>query len=79
MKKTKNGTIGNSKAGDSGGKLIFGNPRLLAQLLRDYSGMEILKDVKPEDIEYNGRKISGLLRRMLARECVSENVGVAGC
>ena len=36
---------------DSGGKLIFGNPTLLAQLLRDYSGMEILKDVHPEDIE----------------------------
>ena len=28
---------------------------------------------------YNDRKISGLMRSMLARECVSENAGVAGC
>ena len=43
--------IGNNKAADSGGKLIFENPTLCSQLLRDYSGLEILKDIRPEDIE----------------------------
>ena len=47
----ENEMMENSEAADSGGKLIFGNPTLLAQLLRDYSGMEILKNVRPEDIE----------------------------
>ncbi len=28
--------------------------------------------------QYNGRKITGLMRRMLARECIPENEGVAG-
>ena len=43
--------IKNSKVADSGGKIIFENPTLCSQLLRDYSGLEMLKDVKPEDIE----------------------------
>ena len=43
-------TISNSKASDSGAKLIFGNAALCAQLLRDYSDIDILKDVKAEDI-----------------------------
>ncbi|WP_408072047.1 Rpn family recombination-promoting nuclease/putative transposase [Butyrivibrio sp. JL13D10] len=43
--------IGNSKLADSGAKLIFENPTLCSQLLRDYSGIELLKDIKPEDIE----------------------------
>ncbi|MCR5487777.1 MAG: Rpn family recombination-promoting nuclease/putative transposase [Lachnospiraceae bacterium] len=51
MTDAENRMMQNRKAADSGGKLIFGNPTLLAQLLRDYSGMEILKDVRPEDIE----------------------------
>ena len=43
-------TISNSKASDSGAKLIFGNATLCAQLLRDYSDIDILKDVRAEDI-----------------------------
>ncbi|WP_024866213.1 Rpn family recombination-promoting nuclease/putative transposase [Butyrivibrio sp. FCS014] len=43
--------ISNHNVADSGGKLIFENPTLCSQLLREYSGIEILKDVKPEDIE----------------------------
>ncbi len=43
--------INNREVADSGAKLILGNPTLCAQLLHDYSGMELLKDVKPEDIE----------------------------
>ena len=46
---TKN-QISNSKTEDSGAKLIFSNPTLCAQLLRDYSGIELLKNVQPEDI-----------------------------
>ncbi len=50
MSKEKN-QITNSKAKDSGGKLIFENDTLCSQFLRNYSGIEILKDVRPEDIE----------------------------
>ena len=50
----ENGTIddqiGNSKVEDNGAKLIFENPTLCAQLLRDYSNIELLKNVQPEDI-----------------------------
>ncbi len=42
--------IMNSKVEDNGARLIFENPTLCAQLLRDYSGINLLKDVKPEDI-----------------------------
>lgn len=41
----------NSKLRDSGAKIIFGNEELVSQLLRNYSGMEILRNVNPEDIE----------------------------
>ena len=50
-KTNENGLISNHNVADSGGKLIFENPTLCSQLLRDYSGIEILKNVKPEDIE----------------------------
>ena len=43
--------MNNTKKGDSGAKLIFGNEELVSQLLRNYSGLEILKDVQAEDIE----------------------------
>ena len=43
--------MNNTKKGDSGSKLIFGNEELVSQLLRNYSGLEILKDVQAEDIE----------------------------
>ena len=45
-----NDRITNSKVEDNGAKLIFENPTLCAQLLRDYSNIELLKNVKPEDI-----------------------------
>ena len=47
----ENNQISNSKEKDSGAKLIFGNANLCAQLLRDYSNIEALKDVRAEDIE----------------------------
>ena len=43
--------ITNSRTQDSATKLIFGNNRLCSQFLRDYSGIELLKDVREEDIE----------------------------
>ena len=43
--------ITNSKAADSGGKIIFENAVLCSQLLNGYVDMEELKHVKPEDIE----------------------------
>ncbi len=36
---------------DSSAKTIFGNHVLCAQFLRGYTGIELLKDVQPEDIE----------------------------
>ena len=44
-------SIANSRTQDSAAKLIFGNNRLCSQFLRDYSGIELLKDVQEEDIE----------------------------
>ena len=38
-----------TKKGDSSAKLIFGNEELVSQLLRNYSGLEILKDVQAEE------------------------------
>ena len=43
--------MNNSKTMDNGARLIFGNATLCSQLLRDYSGLEILRDVTAEDIE----------------------------
>ena len=43
--------IRNSKVSDSGGKLIFENATLCSQFLREYSGIEMLKNVRAEDIE----------------------------
>lgn len=37
--------------GDISAKRIFGNHTLCAQFLRDYSGLPVLADVQPEDIE----------------------------
>ena len=49
--KTRNAQIHNRQVADSGGKIIFENPTLCAQLLKDYCSMDILKKIKPEDIE----------------------------
>ena len=43
--------ISNHQVEDNGAKLIFENPTLCAQLLRDYSNIDLLKNVKPEDIK----------------------------
>lgn len=40
----------NTKPKDSSAKLIFGDPILCAQFLRDYIDIPILKNVQPEDI-----------------------------
>ncbi len=42
--------IKNSKTEDNGAKLIFENPTLCAQLLRDYSNIDLLRNVRAEDI-----------------------------
>ena len=43
--------IANSRSRDAGAKLIFDNPILCAQFLRGYTNLEILKNIRPEDIE----------------------------
>ena len=43
--------LSNKKPKDSGGKLIFDDPILCAQFLNGYVDIELLKNVKPEDIE----------------------------
>lgn len=42
---------GNTKLRDSSGKIIFEDPILCSQFLRNYVDIPILKDVMPEDIE----------------------------
>jgi len=46
-----NQIVKNLKAKDNGAKLIFDDPILCAQFLRGYVDIDLLKDVKPEDIE----------------------------
>lgn len=41
----------NSKPHDSSSKLIFGNPKLCSQFLRNYTDIPLLKNVQAEDIE----------------------------
>ena len=41
----------NSRIRDSSSKVIFDDPTLCSQFLRDYVDLPCLKDVKPEDIE----------------------------
>lgn len=49
----KAGQIENSRAADNGGKLVFEEPVLFAQLLNGYVDMDIIKEIniRPEDIE----------------------------
>ena len=47
----KQDQLHNNKQRDSGGKLIFENATLCSQFLREYTGIEALKHVRPEDIE----------------------------
>jgi len=44
-------TILNSQLSDNSAKIIFEDPILCAQFLRNYLGMSIMKDLRPEDIE----------------------------
>lgn len=44
-------TVKNTKVKDNGAKLIFDDPILCADFLRDYTNIDILKNVRPEDIE----------------------------
>lgn len=41
----------NSKVKDSSSKIIFAAPILCAQFLRNYTGIPLLQNVQPEDIE----------------------------
>ncbi len=41
----------NTKFRDNGGRIIFENATLCSQFLREYTGLELFKDLKPEDIE----------------------------
>ena len=50
-KKRNHDGLHNSQIYDSGGKIAFENPTLCSQLLKDYSNLDILKEVRPEDIE----------------------------
>ena len=42
---------GNTKYRDNGGRMIFENATLCSQFLREYTGIELFKDIKPENIE----------------------------
>jgi len=50
MQETKQ-IVTNSKVKDSGAKIIFDEPILVAQFLRDYVDLPYMKNVQPEDIE----------------------------
>lgn len=50
-KEQKKSVVKNYKVKDNGAKLVFDDPVLCAQFLRGYVDIDILKDVKPEDIE----------------------------
>ena len=51
MTKETKPVINNPKISDSSSKLIFGDNILSAQIFRDYANIEILKNVRPEDVE----------------------------
>ena len=51
MQKGTENIILNSKAKDSGSKIIFDDNVLCSQFLRDYVDLPFFKDVLPEDIE----------------------------
>ncbi len=43
--------MNNTKSRDNGGRLIFENATLCSQFLREYTGMDLFKDVAPGDVE----------------------------
>ncbi len=42
---------GNTKYRDNGGRMIFENATLCSQFLREYTGIEFFRNIKPENIE----------------------------
>ncbi len=42
---------GNTKLRDNGGRMIFENATLCSQFLREYTGIELFKDIGPENVE----------------------------
>ena len=76
--------IRNSASQDSAAKLMFGNARLCSQFLRDYSGIDLLKDVSEDDIEdvttryipmFTEERDSDVVKRVRLRN----DKGVDGC
>lgn len=51
MAKENKSVIDNPRLRDNSSKLIFGDNILCSQFLRDYADMEILRNIRPEDIE----------------------------
>ncbi|MCM1127443.1 MAG: Rpn family recombination-promoting nuclease/putative transposase [Lachnospiraceae bacterium] len=51
MAKENKPTILNTQPRDSSSKLIFGDNILCSQFLRNYADMDILKNIRPEDLE----------------------------
>ena len=41
----------NTRLKDNGGRLIFENATLCSQFLREYTGMELFRDIEPSDVE----------------------------
>ena len=62
--------LSNSTLKDSTGKLIFGDNILCSQFLRDYSGVSLFKDIRPEDLE----DISGRYVPLYSEERESDTV-----
>ena len=51
MTKENRSVIDNPHLRDNSSKLIFGDNILCAQFLRDYADMDLLRNIRPEDIE----------------------------
>ena len=51
MQKEEKGILLNAQVKDSGAKMIFDEPILCAQFIRDYVDLPYMKEVRPEDIE----------------------------
>ena len=71
-KRTQTHTIRNTRPRDSGAKLIFDNPVLCAQFIRDYLNVDILKDVQPEDIEDISERFLSMWQENRDSDCVKK-------
>lgn len=70
--RTQTHTIRNTRPKDSGAKLIFDNPVLCAQFIRDYLNVDILKDVQPEDIEDISERFLSMWQENRDSDCVKK-------